>query len=216
LLSIAVPGLQRDMIAFTNNTGPKIWNSVDFVNVMSYDLMNRRDNVTKHHTDVAGSLTSVQNYMNIGLKPEKVNLGFAMYAKWFKASGCSLEKALGCPAGPFEDAQGQDTGTSGAVVFDGSGNIPDASQSKTDTTAGGQYYFDSATSYFWTFETPALVQTKFDKIVNQNGLGGAMIWSLGEDGKDFALLKAVSAGVAGMKSVKRSGYPGPSRVMRKL
>lgn len=32
-LSIAVPGIKRDMIAFTEEQAPKIWEPVDFVNV---------------------------------------------------------------------------------------------------------------------------------------------------------------------------------------
>jgi chitinase len=35
-LSIAVPGLKRDMIAFTKEQTPKIWEAVDFVNVCFY------------------------------------------------------------------------------------------------------------------------------------------------------------------------------------
>lgn len=37
-LSIAVPGLERDMLAFTPEQSPKIWETVDFVNIMTYDL----------------------------------------------------------------------------------------------------------------------------------------------------------------------------------
>lgn len=40
-LSIAVPGLERDMIAYTAEQVPAINEIVDVVNVMSYDLMNR-------------------------------------------------------------------------------------------------------------------------------------------------------------------------------
>lgn len=40
-LSIAVPGLERDMIAYTSEQAPAINEAVDVVNVMSYDLMNR-------------------------------------------------------------------------------------------------------------------------------------------------------------------------------
>ncbi|QBZ61178.1 hypothetical protein PoMZ_08125, partial [Pyricularia oryzae] len=45
-LSIAVPGKEVDMIAYTAEQVPKINAAVDFINVMAYDLMNRRDNVT--------------------------------------------------------------------------------------------------------------------------------------------------------------------------
>jgi hypothetical protein len=40
---------------------------------MSYDLMNRRDNVTKHHSSVADSAETIENYLAIGAPPEKMN-----------------------------------------------------------------------------------------------------------------------------------------------
>jgi chitinase len=40
---------------------------------MSYDLMNRRDKVTKHHTSVAGSERTIKNYLSIGAPPAKMN-----------------------------------------------------------------------------------------------------------------------------------------------
>ncbi len=49
-LSIAAPGLERDMIAYTHEQVPKINAAVDYVNVVTYDLMNRRDNATKFHS----------------------------------------------------------------------------------------------------------------------------------------------------------------------
>jgi chitinase len=82
------------MIAYTKENGPDIWSSVDYINVnsplifndrslkessltyfkvMSYDLMNRRDTVTKHHTSVVDSAEVVENYLAIGAPPEKMN-----------------------------------------------------------------------------------------------------------------------------------------------
>jgi chitinase len=82
------------MIAYTKENGPKIWASVNYINVstyvltfapavirfrltqtqvMSYDLMNRRDNITKHHSSVAGSEATIKNYIAIGAPPEKIN-----------------------------------------------------------------------------------------------------------------------------------------------
>jgi hypothetical protein len=40
---------------------------------MTYDLMNRRDNVTNHHSSVAGSEDTIRNYLAIGAPPEKMN-----------------------------------------------------------------------------------------------------------------------------------------------
>lgn len=122
LLSIAVPGRKQDFIAYTKEQGPKIFKSVDMVNVMSYDLINRRDNVTDHHTGVQGSLDTINEYLAIGADPEKLNLGFAYYAKWFTTapnSDCG-ENPLGCELAKLENDDGTDNGKSGALTFEAS------------------------------------------------------------------------------------------------
>ncbi|KAJ4984401.1 Chitinase 1-like protein 1 [Stagonosporopsis vannaccii] len=137
LLSIAVPGKKGDMIAFTPETGPKIWPSVDHVNIMSYDLMNRRDNITAHHTSVTGSLDSVKNYLAIGAPAEKINLGFAYYAKYFTTAGDCSAAPLGCPIVPAEDpVTGKDTLTSGAWTFERQHMAPVDASSLTISTDG--------------------------------------------------------------------------------
>ncbi|KKY37961.1 hypothetical protein UCDDA912_g02048 [Diaporthe ampelina] len=82
-LSIAVPGLDADMGAFTPATCQAIVPHVDFVNVMSYDLMNRRSKLTEHHASVTGSKQSMSAYIKNGIPAAKLNLGFPFYAKWF-------------------------------------------------------------------------------------------------------------------------------------
>ncbi|KAH7112865.1 putative class V chitinase [Dendryphion nanum] len=125
LLSIAVPGKAIDMIAFTAETGPLIWPSVDYINIMSYDLMNRRDNETAHHTSLSGSLQTITNYLDIGAPPEKINLGFAFYAKFFTTAGDCGTAPLGCPIIPAEDpVTGADLLTSGAWTFEKSHMVP--------------------------------------------------------------------------------------------
>jgi chitinase len=200
-LSIAVPGLKRDMIAYTTDEGPQIWDQVDFVNVMAYDLMNRRDNATKHHTDVAGSLASIEAYASRGLATAKMNLGFAFYAKHFAtASGtdCSA-MPVGCAIALAELADGTDAGTSGAVTFESSpADVADATLSsyrsamaaggQTDEENGGQWLWDDKAHIFWTWETTALMDHKFNEIVKAKGLGGVMAWSLGEDSEDWSHL----------------------------
>lgn len=86
---------------------------------MSYDLVNRRDTVTGHHTSVNGSTEAVENYLAIGAPPDKINLGFAFYAKYFATSADCSKQPLGCPIVPAEDATtGQDTLQSGAWTFE--------------------------------------------------------------------------------------------------
>lgn len=127
------------MIAFTAEQGPKIFESVDMVNVMAYDLMNRRNNVTMHHSSVVDSLDTVHAYQEIGLSGDKINLGFAYYAKWFTTkAGCSEEHPIGCEVEPLETADGGDTGKSGVLTFEAStmAKAPDNLKESTDMTCG--------------------------------------------------------------------------------
>jgi len=120
ILSIATPGKKGDMIAYTDENGPKIADSVDMVNVMSYDLANRRNNVTKHHSSVEDSRETIKAYKGIGLPAEKLNLGFAYYAKWFmtaKDADCKAHP-LGCEMQELETPDGKDTGRSGVLTFE--------------------------------------------------------------------------------------------------
>ena len=120
IISAAVPGLRRDMLAFTNDTIPAISQSLNFFNVMTYDLMNRRDNVTKHHTGIELSLDSVNAYEERGVPCEKMNLGFAFYIKWYKtdpAGGCD-KNPIGCKTALMEDPMtGADLGKAGAFAW---------------------------------------------------------------------------------------------------
>ncbi|KAM5349385.1 hypothetical protein ACJ41O_005890 [Fusarium nematophilum] len=119
-LSIAVPGLKRDMIAYTSSEVPKINQAVDFVNVMTYDLMNRRDSYTTHHTSVQGTFRAVDQYIALGFPPSKLTIGIPFYAKWFTTKeGYTCDKPIGCPTELLEDPKdGSDTGKSGSMTFE--------------------------------------------------------------------------------------------------
>jgi chitinase len=126
ILSIAVPGRKQDFIAFTEEQGPKIWKSVDMVNVMSYDLTNRRDNITNHASGVQGSLDTINEYLAIGADPQKLNLGFAYYAKWFTTnadSDCD-ENPLGCELACGCSAQGSERQHRWIVWIWSEGQVP--------------------------------------------------------------------------------------------
>lgn len=137
ILSIAVPGLARDQIAFTPEKGPAIWESVDFVNIMTYDLMNRRDTETKHHSSVKASLEGVKSYLDIGLPPDKANLGFAFYAKYFPTAGDCGAQLLGCPTEAMENADGSDNGRSGVITFEKQFMAPPPSTSILSISSNG-------------------------------------------------------------------------------
>lgn len=205
LMSAAVPGLRRDMIAFTQETIPEISASLDFFNIMTYDLINRRDNVTKHHTGLQLSLDSINAYLENGVPPKKANLGFAFYVKWFKTDpdgGCS-EDPIGCKTVLMEDpSTGADLGQAGA--FSWHDEVPSElatsferamSGGKYDAEGGGQYFWDAKENNFWSWDTPAAIQKKFSPIVEAKNLGGVFAWGLGEDAPKFAHLKTLSASV---------------------
>ncbi|KAK5988237.1 Chitinase 1-like protein [Cladobotryum mycophilum] len=198
-LSIAVPGREEDMIAFTPAQVPKIDRAVDHVNVMTYDLMNRRMNKTTHHTSVAASLNTVNIYLERGMTASKMNLGFAFYAKWFTTKdGVNCNTPTGCETAVLETPDGTDTGLSGAYTFDVDswGTLqPIFAKGKEDSVSGGQWYWDSAKKQYWTWDTPALIQRKFKEIVGAKKLGGVMAWSFAQDSHDWSHFKALKAGV---------------------
>ncbi|KAI5295735.1 hypothetical protein KEM52_000392 [Ascosphaera acerosa] len=207
-LSIAVPGKKEDMLAYTAETARDIFGAVDYVNIMSYDLTNRRSQVTGHLSSVQGSLESVMNYLDLGLDPGKAVLGFPFYAEYYTMQpGCAESSGLGCPIVPAEDAQGMDAKTSGVLTFQREnfasppahlGASPTAIESFRAATANGirvdhehgaAYAVDTQNNLFWTWDSPAFYDRKFTDIVNLHKLGGVMAWSLGEDSQDWAHIK---------------------------
>ena len=202
-MSAAVPGLPRDMIAFNKDTIPQISASLDFFNIMAYDLMNRRDNITKHHTGIDLSMEAVNKYLENGVPPEKAHLGFAFYVKWFKTSprsGCQLNP-VGCETVLMEDpVTGADLGQSGAFAW--SDMVPSelsASFERArmgglyDSRKGGHYFWDSDENIWWTWDTPQVIAKKFPAIVEKKHLGGVFAWGLGEDSADWTHLEALTA-----------------------
>ena len=190
-------------MAFTNTTVSKINASLDFFNVMTYDLMNRRDKITKHHTGLQMSLDTINAYRERGIAPEKMNLGFAFYVKWFKTDprgGCS-ENPVGCKTTLMEDPlTGEDLGRAGAfswhepVPQDVSASYERAmAHGKYDDNDGGHYYWDPIENLWWSWETPYAITKKFPAIMEPKKLGGAFAWGLGEDAHEFIHLKALTA-----------------------
>ncbi|KAI3571319.1 glycoside hydrolase superfamily [Fusarium oxysporum f. sp. albedinis] len=119
-LSIAVPGVERDMIAYTSSETPRINDSVDFVNVMTYDLMNRRDHHTTRHVSIEGAASAIKRYISLGFPASKLVVGIPFYAKWFTTkNGYTCNQPIGCPTELLEDDDdGSDTGKSGSMTFE--------------------------------------------------------------------------------------------------
>ncbi|KAJ4210759.1 hypothetical protein NW759_013063 [Fusarium solani] len=202
LLSAAVPGKEVDLMAFTSDTVPRIMKEVDFLSVMTYDLMNRRDNITKHHSGVADSRDAVQRYIDRGASPKRLNLGFGYYVKWFLTEQCDASNPIGCPTQLLEDPKtGADLGKTGA--FSWHDEIPgDVAESFARARDGGSYdddgsyyYWDPRELRWWSFDTEKSIQRKMDDVVPQVNVGGVFAWGLGEDAPRFEHFKTTTEAV---------------------
>ncbi|EFX05557.1 class 5 chitinase 1 [Grosmannia clavigera kw1407] len=208
IISAAVPGKPEDMLAFTRLTVPRIMNSVDFLNVMTYDLMNRRNTVTTHHAGVENSLAAIDAYIAAGASPQRLNLGFAYYVKYFKTEHDDCQEMvnqgkapIGCRTLLMEDpGTGKDMGRAGAFSWDDA--VPSRVKSSYnramkegvyDEVHGGHYYWDSKEDLWWTFETPLSIATKkFPLVVMNRRLGGVFAWGVGEDAPLYRHFKTLS------------------------
>ncbi|THV46936.1 hypothetical protein BGAL_0348g00170 [Botrytis galanthina] len=215
ILSAAVPGLPRDMMAFGPDNIRKLVPHIDFFNIMTYDLMNRRDNVTAHHAGIEGSLEAVDRYIQNGVPPHKAILGFAFYAKWFKIIPLEehhgpIRSPLGLPTVQMEDPDtGDDLGKSGAFVWSENPSTSVETSFKRAMALGqyddrheGHYFLDEDESVFWSWETPEAIVRKFKMVMQQKGLGGVFAWELGGDSRDWSHVKALNDVV---KEAKSSG-----------
>jgi GH18 family chitinase len=208
-MSSAVPGLQRDMLAFTKDTMLSISTSLDFLNVMAYDLMNRRDNVTKHHTGLTISLSAVDAYIERGLPAEKVNLGFAFYIRWYRTAACRRDQQpLGCSTVLLEDPKtGADLGQAGA--FSWHDKVPSEllisfekamDMGRYDFDDGGHSFWDSDENIFWSWDTPFAIERKVQLIAANKNLGGVFAWGLGEDAEEWSHLDALNKAFTGWRA----------------
>lgn len=206
LMTAAVPGAERDMLAFTPRTVPRIMESLDFLNVMAYDLMNRRDSVAKHHSSVRASREALEAYTSRGAPAGKLNLGLGFYVKWFRADGedCSAAKTpVGCRTLLLEDpVTGGDLGRAGGfswhdeVPGDVKGSFHRALlYQEYDEAEGATYYYDDEEAVWWTFDGPYSIKEKVEQLVGEMGLGGTFAWGLGEDAPDFTRLSSLLASV---------------------
>lgn len=164
---------------------------------MTYDLMNRRDNVTKHHSGVQDSRQAIERYISRGAPNNKLNMGLGYYAKWFMTQECDITKPVGCPTELLEDpGTGADTGKCGSFSWH---DIPPKELEESFARAqvrgfydvdGSFYHWDRDERRWWSFDTPDSIDTKFDYIVQPLHLGGVFAWGLGEDAPDFEHLQA--------------------------
>jgi GH18 family chitinase len=199
------------MLAFTSTAIPLILPSISFFNIMTYDLMNRRDSQTLHHAGIQASLTTIDAYLSAGVPASKMNVGFAFYVKYFKTDtspagrkmcleAWNSNSGIGCPTGLMEDPKtGGDLGKTGG--FSWHDGIPsDVSASfgaaralgKWDAEGGGFGYWDERADLWWTWENEKAIVEKVNQVVKAKGVEGVFAWGLGEDGDKFEHFRALT------------------------
>lgn len=161
---------------------------VDWVNLMSYDLVNGYSKVTGHHTPLysrIGQKVSVEsgvNYLdslNIPLK--KIVIGAAFYGRMWKNvddinhgffqpgeySGAASYQSI-CERFPEDD---------GYIEF-------------FDSTASAYYRYNSDKKFFITYDNHQSIKAK-TKYAMTKKLGGIMFWQLAEDKAENGLLDSI-------------------------
>jgi GH18 family chitinase len=208
LISVALPGTPEDAIAYTAESMPAIDAHVNFYNLMTYDLVNRHSAKSGYASGKKGIQKGVDYYKEF-MDPMKLNVGFGLYAKWFRltsAQTCSASAAIGCDMGPFEAPDGTANTQSGTWrmspitqnlqypnLFP---NNPDG-QHGTDLTLQASYQaataatgtsseedgasatYDATNKLFWTWLSPADVTNTCSSL--KGTVGGMMLWSLNMD-----------------------------------
>lgn len=162
---------------------------IDFVNIMSYDLVHGYSTRTGHHTPLystGSQLESTHNGINffkkINFPLKKLIVGCGFYSREFSTED-TLNNGLYRPAKftgfvDYNKAVNKHTPETGFQYF-------------WDNQAKAAYWFNKEKKIFVTGDTKESVSLK-SKYVRNNKLGGIMFWELPTDLPKGGLLGAIS------------------------
>lgn len=160
----------------------------DYVNLMSYDLVNGYSTKTGHHTPLYSTSEQVESADNaityltsVGVPASKIVIGAAFYARtWENAE--PVNNGL-YQAGKFKSfiAYRQ---------FDSRLSKNDGFVFYRDSSAGSAYAYSMAKKTFATFDDPVSIEAK-TKYAIDKGLKGIMFWELTLDKPSGGLLEVI-------------------------
>jgi chitinase len=177
----------------------QIFNSLDFATVQGYDLHGGWETVTNNQSAIHlpandpgpkpfSDEIAINAWTSRGAPANRLVLGIPLYSRGWtgvtNANNGLHQTATGPAPGRFE------AGINDYKLIKpllGSGY-----QLFRDPTAGHAWLFNGST--FWTFDDPTEIARKTTWI-NDNGLGGAMTWSLDGDTANGELIAAISQGI---------------------
>lgn len=185
-LSFAAGGSKRYLDSAVD--WKKIMKKVDYVNLMSYDLVGAGSTITGHHTALYSSPEQersadfvLQYLTRLGIPTEKMVIGGAFYGKIFENVD-STNYGLHMP-GNFK----------GTVVYK---NIPLQVSADSgfvyhwDDVAKAPFLYNPATKKFYTYDDKHSIELK-TKYVIDHKMGGIMFWHLGQDTFTGGLLDTI-------------------------
>jgi len=201
LLTIAAPA-GKDK--YTKIEIDKIHTSLDFINIMTYDMHGAWETVTNFHAPLAASAAdptraleydtdhAVLGWLAGGTPANKLVVGVPFYGRGWK----------GVPAGPAGDGLYQ-TATGGGAQGTYEAGIEDY---KVLKSLGANYkpfrhpeprsfwVFSPTDGIFWSYDDPTAIGEK-TAYIRSKGLGGAMFWELSGDDAGGTLITALSNGL---------------------
>jgi chitinase len=165
---------------------------VDFVNLMTYDLVNGYSTVTGHHTPLADYLPDQQStqkcvnwLLNKKVLADKLIIGAAFYARiWEHVADSNhglYAKGKFLKAVSFKDFAAYFNSSSGFKYY-------------WDRKAKAPYQYNRQKKLFATFDDERSIAEKI-KFINEKKLGGVMFWELTEDKISGGLVDAIGKGL---------------------
>ncbi|HKO81339.1 MAG TPA: glycoside hydrolase family 18 protein [Chitinophagaceae bacterium] len=161
---------------------------VNYVNLMSYDLVNGYSTITGHHTPLYSTASQKESADNaisyltsIGVPANKIIIGAAFYARtWENAD--SLNNGLYRSGKfksfiPYRQFATRLSEGDGFVFY-------------RDSTARAPYAYSAAKKTFATFDDPLSIRGKTQYVIDK-GLKGIMFWELSLDKQSDGLLDAI-------------------------
>ncbi|MFI5670054.1 glycoside hydrolase family 18 protein [Streptomyces sp. NPDC051704] len=174
----------------------RIMRDLDFVNLQGYDFHVSGEPVTAqqsalHARGDFSAAGTVEAWRHRGAPANKLVMGMPFYGQgWTGVSGGG--DGMGRPAtGPAPA-----TWAAGYEDYKALKKLADSGTYKVyrDRRGGHAWLFDGST--LWTYDDPQVLRAKTEYI-RENGLGGAMFWSLDADTADGELMTAVDRGLHG-------------------
>jgi chitinase len=161
---------------------------VDYINLMTYDLVNGNSTVTGHHTPLYSSAQTVESTDNCvqwlikkGVDPAKLIIGAAFYAR-------TWEKVAATNNGLYNSGKFKSYITYN--VFPEKLSQASGFVYRWDDTTKAPFAYNAKLKLFATFDDKRSIALKTKYVIDQH-LGGIMFWELSADKAKGGLLDTI-------------------------